>query len=218
MKKLLVTIVLVVVSVSNIRAQYYEMANQLVDMISPALSGSFKYRGMVDAGYMKGLGDKNADVLEISTTQGFKYASWFYMGIGAGVNIMFSNIDNGIDTGWKSYYGNNTTETGVMIPLYSDFRFNIGSPGKTSFFIDLRIGAAFMIGDYLRLNGGYLTQKENFYFKPSLGLRIPINKNNQKQAINVSASYNLIDSDCYMYGYYDNAILQSLGVTVGFEW
>ncbi|MDE5808403.1 MAG: hypothetical protein K2H76_09820, partial [Muribaculaceae bacterium] len=61
-------------------AQYYEIANQLPSLISPALSGSGRYKGFVDAGYTKTLGEYNADFLEFSTSQGYQYNSWFYMG------------------------------------------------------------------------------------------------------------------------------------------
>lgn len=222
-KKVALALVGVVAFTSNSNAQYYEMANQVVDMLTPALSGSFKYKGFVDAGYMKGVGDYNVDVLEITTTQGFQYASWFYMGVGAGVNILFAHTDDYSYSGYPGgYYGtHSTTTTGVMIPLYSDFRFNIGTQDKTSFFIDLRLGATFLVSDdYLAVDGGYISNKECFYFKPSLGVRIPTNKNNSKQAVNISLSYNLIDSEYDSWGGYydDSATLHGIGATIGFEW
>ena len=36
-------------------AQYYEIANRLPSLISPALSGSMKYKGFVEAGYNTGV-------------------------------------------------------------------------------------------------------------------------------------------------------------------
>lgn len=62
------------------RAQYYEITNQLTNLISPALSGSFNYKGYVEASGLAGVGHNRANFIGISTTQGFRYASWFYMG------------------------------------------------------------------------------------------------------------------------------------------
>ena len=124
--------------------------------------------------------------------KGFKYANWFFMGVGAGVDIMLPNDHH-------DYY-----EPGVMVPLYADFRFLIGDQSKVSANLDLRVGAAFpfnnLIGD------------ENFYLRPSLGVRFPINKNKPKQALNVAFTYQLLVDGCH---YWDR---HSLGATIGFEW
>ena len=173
-------------------AQFYEIANQIPQLLSPALSGSFNYKGYVEVSYLKGLGDVPIDFVDISTTQGFKYADWFFMGVGAGVDIMLPNDHH-------DYY-----EPGVMVPLYADFRFLIGDQSKVSANLDLRVGAAFpfnnLIGD------------ENFYLRPSLGVRFPINKNKPKQALNVAFTYQLLVDGCH---YWDR---HSLGATIGFEW
>ena len=60
-------------------AQYYQMANQLTNLISPALSGSFNYKGYVDFSGIAGLGTARANFFGISTVQGFKYADWFFI-------------------------------------------------------------------------------------------------------------------------------------------
>lgn len=54
-----------------VRAQYYELANQLPSLISPALSGSMNYRGFVQVHGLAGLGDARANFVGISTSQGF---------------------------------------------------------------------------------------------------------------------------------------------------
>lgn len=215
MKSRLFVIVLGVVTiVSTVNAQYYRMTNQLTQMLSPALSGSFNYKGYVDMSYLAGVGNdgKRADFFEITTTQGFQYASWFYMGVGAGVDLMFTP-----DYDMPGYYhSEETTKTAVMIPLYSDFRFNIGSREKTSMFIDLRLGASFLVSDdYVQMGEGYITGEESFYLRPSIGLRLPVNYKNPKQAINVSFSYQLITPE-WMHS--DALTLHSVGATIGFEW
>lgn len=197
------------------KAQYYEIANQIPRLISPALSGKLNYKGYAEVSYMKGMGNDRIDYLDISTTQGFKFASWFYMGIGAGIDVMFPNYEK-YNTD-KEY---NTPDAGIMVPLYSDFRFFIGKQDKISLNIDLRLGAAFNFTEDFRTTHGYLAGEECFYLKPSLGIRIPINKNRPKQAINVGVGYQLLVSDWWTFsGHYDNnKAFSNLGATIGFEW
>ncbi len=81
----------IMIGSASASAQYYQIANQIPQMLQPALSGSLNYKGFVDASYVKGIGQRNADFLELTTTQGFQYSSWFFMGVGAGVKL-FSPI------------------------------------------------------------------------------------------------------------------------------
>ena len=125
------------------------MGNQLQQMLSPALSGSFNYKGYVEASYLRGLGDDRFDVIDISTTQGFKYSSWLFMGAGAGVDIILPSLD----------YKHNVDPI-VMIPLYADFRFLIGNQDKVGVNIDLRLGAAFNFSDDFPTNNGYIYEDD----------------------------------------------------------
>ncbi|MDE7497023.1 MAG: hypothetical protein K2M67_09265, partial [Muribaculaceae bacterium] len=202
-------------------AQYYELANQLANVVQPALSGSFKYKGYAGASYVKNLGDFNADYIELSTSQGFQYATWFYMGAGLGFDLLNSHPNDDWGNGWDtptpgSYHRSVTTA--VMMPLFTDFRFNIGSPQATNFFIDLRIGCSFLLTDsWVKINNGYLTDSEYFYLKPTIGVRIPVNPNNSKQALNLGISYQLLTSN-YWRSYESNGSLSGLGVGVSYEW
>lgn len=212
-RKLIVAAVVALTAGGAASAQYYELANRLPQLISPALSGSFNYKGYVDASYLGGVGSQRADFLEITTTQGFKYSSWFFMGVGAGVDVAFAHVNDG----WSANRLYSYTNTGVMLPLYTDFRFNTNLTGGVSFFADIRLGAAFLIGkNYLRVGDGYLTNSESFYLKPTVGVRIPVSKNG-RQAVNVGLSYQLITSS-YWYTYSRNSTLNAFGATVGFEW
>ena len=76
------------------RAQYYEIANQLSGLISPALSGSMQYRGFVEASGLAGMGKNRANFLGVSTSQGFQYSSWFFMGVGMGIDVAMANQDD----------------------------------------------------------------------------------------------------------------------------
>lgn len=214
--------VAIVLAPTSATAQYYEIANQIPSLISPMLSGSMNYRGSVETSFLKGIGDNQADFLDFSTVQGFQYKSWFFMGVGLGVDVMFSHTDNEWGENWDegAYLDHSSTTSSVMIPLFTDFRFNIGNnfSSSPSFFIDLRIGASFLVGkDYVRINNGYLTNSESFYLRPSLGMRIPVNKNKPKQAVNLGVAYQLVTSN-YWTGHNRDVTLNSLGVTASFEW
>ena len=209
------------------QAHYYDMANQLTNMVGTAIRGGFNYRGMVDASYTVGVGNNGASSLELTTTQGFKYSNWFFMGAGAGVNIVFGGYDSSDGSprsigSWGSGFNPSykVHDTGVMIPLFSDFRFIIGKEDAVDFFIDLRLGAAFLVGkNYIRTQDGYLDNSEGFYFKPTIGCRVPVNSQNSKQAINFGVSYQLITNNAWnWYGSYNGTTVNSIGASIGFEW
>ena len=91
MKQLKRLILILVISLSFTgvaKAQFYEIANQIPQLLSPALSGNFNYKGYVEVSYLKGVGSDIFDFVDFSTTQGFKYRNWLFMGVGAGVDIM----------------------------------------------------------------------------------------------------------------------------------
>lgn len=213
-------------AIPQANSQYYDIANQIPSLLSPILSGSGRYKGYVDAQYLKGVGSNRADILGFSTSQGYQYNSWFYMGAGLGVDILFAHQNDN----WGSNWGNgnssginpehSSTTTGVMIPLFSDFRLTVPAKkaSSPSFFADLRLGASFLIGkDYIRINNGYLTNSEYFYLRPSVGVRIPVNKNHPRQAVDVGITYQLLTSN-YWSGWTNSVTLNSLGITAAFEW
>lgn len=219
--KLLFISTFVVAATQSLSAQYYQIANQLTGLIQPGLSGSNSYKGSVEVSYLAGVGNKKADFLNISTSQGFQYRPWLYMGAGIGVDVAFAHQANdfGMNTGGNnSYWGHKYTKTGVMIPVFTDFRFNIGNALKPSFYVDLKIGASFLMGDsYLAVGNGFITNREYFYLKPSIGVRIPVSKNNGKQAVNIGVTYQLLTSNYWYYGS-SSTTLNALGATASFEW
>lgn len=215
----IVASVLLLGAASAASAQYYAIANQVQNLLSTALSGSFRYKGFVDASATAGIGDKRANFLGVSTTQGFQYASWFFMGAGLGVDVALSrNVESNIDYGDMRYSRDHKTK--AMIPLFSDFRFTIGGDKGVAAFIDIKAGATWLIGhgDLLLDDGATLGHSAQFYLKPSIGIRIPTNSSNTRQAINIGFTYQLITSD-NNYGYYDdNVSLNNLGMTIAYEW
>ena len=73
MKRLGIVVLLLAGFIVSASAQFGLMANKLEEMLKPALSGSFNYKGFVDVAYLAGF--DSPDLLEITTTQGFKYSS-----------------------------------------------------------------------------------------------------------------------------------------------
>ena len=206
-------------------SQYYAMANGLQTTLGPIISGSGFYKGFVEAGYSHTLGHYNGDFIEISTSQGYKYKSWFYVGAGLGVDILFAhkgnNWGNGITPPPDLEKGDKALSTAVMLPIFTDFRFDIGtltSSSRPSFYVDLKIGCSFLLSNkYIAIGDGYLTNQEYFFLRPALGIRIPVNSKKPKQAFDIGISYKLITSN-YWVKYNDNITLQALGANIAFEW
>lgn len=205
-------------------------------LISPALSGSGKYKGSVELMGVAGVGSSKLNHVEISTSQGYQYTDWFYMGAGLGVDIVKSSVDedvympdsDGANSGAYGWNGWGTSpryghkKTGVMIPIFTDFRFNIplgSTRGAASMFVDLRLGATWLVGNrYMETDDGWLSNNTNFYFRPAIGARIPVSSRNPRQAINIGVAYLMITSGNNYWYYNDNQILSSVGATVSFEW
>lgn len=207
-----------------VKAQYAQIVNQIPELLSPALSGSMNYRGFVDATATFGIGDDRANFVGVSTTQGFQYSDWFFMGVGIGVDVAMSSTSDAMvgqvrpDPG----YVRSMARTKAMIPLFSDFRFNIGSKSGPSFFADIKAGATWLIGNsYLELNNGGLSTRTQFILRPSIGVRVPVSSSNPKQAFNIGLTYQLITAN-NSWGYWGSnsydTTLNSLGLSAGFEW
>lgn len=209
-------------------AQYYEISNRIPQLIRPALSGSTAYKGFVDVSLLRSVGNYKTTSLDFATSQGFRYADWFYMGVGIGVDVLFAETNDSWGSGnnWDSSDRNHdSSTTAAMIPLFTDFRFTFGGTkadagvvrAGTGFFIDLRIGCSFLCSDsWVRINDGYLTNQEYFYLRPSLGARFPVGEGGRK-AVSVGLVYKLLTANYW--NSYDNSItLNSMGLTVAFEW
>ncbi|MDE6537914.1 MAG: hypothetical protein K2M13_07770 [Muribaculaceae bacterium] len=100
MKKLILPLILLFAGLNHAYSQIYEIVNQILSLLSPVLSGSGSYKGLLEAGWSKTLGDKKADFLEFSTSQGYQHNSWFYMGAGIGADILFAHQNNDWGESW----------------------------------------------------------------------------------------------------------------------
>lgn len=216
------------------RAQYWQAANQLANVISPILSGSGAYKGSIEVTGLAGFGDNKLNHVEISTSQGYQYNSWFYMGAGLGVDIVRSSYETvDYNAGFDPYdpahglprpgsprYGQK--RTGVMIPVFTDFRFTIptgNAPSSPSVFIDLRLGASWLVGNsYIQTQYSWLRTNTQFYLRPAIGVRIPTSSANPKQAVNIGVAYQLLTSNNPFDWGYDTPTFSSIGATVSFEW
>ena len=105
-----------------------------------------------------------------------------------------------------------------MIPIFTDFRFNIGGNQGPSFFIDIKAGGSFLIGkNYLAIENGYINGSEYFMLKPTIGLRVPVGGNG-KRAMNLGLTYQLLTCNYWWYNNSNSGTLNSLGATVSYQW
>ena len=218
MKKIYLSILLAIAGILSpvsAGAQYTNIVNQAANILQTAVMGGMRYRGYVDASYTGGFGNLQADFVGISTVQGVQYANWFFMGAGLGVDLVSSKTGSDYN-GW---YGDRQTRTsGVMIPIFTDFRFNIGGSQSTSFFIDVKAGGSFLIGrNSLAIENGYINGSEYFMLKPSIGLRVPVAKNG-KRSVNIGITYQLLTCNYWWYNNSNSGTLNSLGGTVSYQW
>ncbi|MDE6479835.1 MAG: hypothetical protein K2L45_06145 [Muribaculaceae bacterium] len=215
MKKIYLTLVIALAGIFNLSAQYTSIVNQAASILQTAVMGGMRYRGYVDASYTGGFGRLQANFVGVSTVQGLQYADWFYMGAGLGVDLVTSKTDSN-NNGW--FGDRQTRTTGVMIPIFTDFRFNIGGSKSPSFFIDVKAGGSFLIGkNYLAIENGYINGSEYFLLKPSIGLRIPTG-NNGKRSMNIGITYQLLTCNYWWYNNSNSGTLNSLGATVSYQW
>ncbi|MDE6393290.1 MAG: hypothetical protein K2L59_08505 [Muribaculaceae bacterium] len=221
-KKLLIGLLAGLGSVLPVSAQYGEIVNGLTNVALPLIRQSAGYKGYVEADYTQGFGNYRSNFLTLATSQGYKFSDWFYMGAGIGVDLLWSKVDGGWGSGqqgpgqeWRSH---ELTNSAVMIPVFTDFRFILGDQTHASFFINLRVGAAFLCSDsYVEIRDGYLTDRNYFYFQPAVGVRIPVNRTRPRQALDVGLHYRLMTSD-YWSNWQYNAAINGIGLNISYEW
>lgn len=194
------------------KAQYYEIANTLPSLIRPALSGSLNYKGFVEVTGLGGIGQNRANFIGLSTSQGFQYTSWFYMGAGIGIDVAMARNT-------PAETRNRYVNTMAVLPVFTDFRFNIPVSKASSFFIDAKFGAAWFLGNnYINLYDGTISHSAQFFLQPTVGIRVPVNSSNSRQAINFGVTYRLLTSN-NNYDWSNNTIsLNNFGASISFEW
>ena len=132
------------------------------------LNGEIKegYHGFVDLGYSVGVGDYTFDRFEQSSSHGFQFNPYFFLGGGLGFQFMqkYEPPDMDITLDSRDFM--------VDIPIYAETRITFIN-GKISPFISGR-------------GGYYLTHNGGTYLNASIGCRFAIGIN---QAINVLIGY-----------------------------
>lgn len=221
-KKLLIGLLAGLADILPVSAQYGEIVNGLTNVALPLIRQGAGYKGYVEADYTQGFGNYRSNFLTLATSQGYKFSDWFYMGAGIGVDFLWSQINGGWGEGWiDSGNGWNThqlTSSAVMIPVFTDFRFILGDQTQTSFFINLRVGAAFLCSDdYVKIRDGYLSDRNYFYLQPAVGVRIPVSRTHPRQALDVGLHYRLMTSD-YWSNWQYNAAINGIGLNISYEW
>lgn len=79
------------------------------------------YKGFVDFGYSFGTGDYDFDRIEFSTSHGYQINSYFYAGVGAGLNYF-------------------TDPEVFSVPIFANPRLTIPTNSIVSPFLDVKIG------------------------------------------------------------------------------
>lgn len=213
---------LALASVAPARAQIGEIVNGLTNVALPVIKQGAGYKGYLEADFTAGVGNYRTNFVTLATSQGYQLNNWFYMGAGIGVDMLWSTVNRGWGDNWSasdpSWYSHESTSSAVMIPVFTDFRFILGQQTQTSFFLNFRLGAAFLCSDsYVKVRDGYLTNREYFYFQPAVGVRVPINSTNPRQALDVGIHYRLMTSN-YWNNWQYNATINGLGVNISYEW
>lgn len=210
-------------SVLPLRAQFAsDIVNGLTNVVLPAVSGNPSYKGYVESDFTLGVGAYRTNFITLATSQGYQFAPWFYMGAGIGVDVLWTSTEAGWGRGWvdqsPELYNHEKTETAVMIPIFTDFRFILGAQTSPGFFINLRLGAAFLCNDsYVQVADGFFTNRSYFYLQPAVGVRIPINRTKPRQAVDIGLHYRLMTAD-YWAGWQRNAAINGLGLNISYEW
>lgn len=147
------------------------------------------YKGFVDFGYIADLSDYDANKVEISTSHGYQFNNYFYLGGGVAADF-YTDADL------------------IAVPIFVDFRANFINK-KVTPFADIKTG--YSVGD---VEGAYVSTSigVRFSLKGKKAINLKLEYNYQQHNDHGDYSYN---NNYYSYDYdYD---LEGLGFKVGFE-
>lgn len=124
------------------------------------------YRGFVDLGYSVGIGDYKFNRFEISTSQGYQFNPYIFLGAGVGFHFMpyYETPDMSLP--------NEVRDRLIDIPLFVNLHLNFTKTRVTPF-VDAK-------------GGVYVTNNGGVYANVSGGCRIAIN---EKKAVSLSVGY-----------------------------
>jgi hypothetical protein len=147
------------------------------------------YKGFIDFGYIVDLSDYDANKVEISTSHGYQFNNYFYLGGGVAADF-YTDADL------------------IAVPIFVDFRANFINK-KVTPFADIKTG--YSVGD---VEGAYVSTGigVRFSLKGKKAINLKLEYNYQQHNDHGDYSYN---NNYYSYDYdYD---LEGLGFKVGFE-
>ena len=153
MKKIMLSIVLVVLSSSTAGAIYFDD-----DGIQQG------YRGFADFSYTLGVGDwgKDHDRIGIMTSHGYQIAPQFFAGVGAGFNYYFNGHDELCSLPVFAHFRSDILNN--EITPYIDLRVGYSLIDVKGVYINPSIGCRFELTDDIGLNVciGYTMQQSEF--------------------------------------------------------
>ncbi len=147
------------------------------------------YNGFFDFGYVFNINNYNADRLELSTSHGYQFNPYVYLGAGIGFD----------------YY---TEADQISIPIFANIRVTPLDNSITPF-VDAKIG--YTAGD---ISGFYFSPSIGcrFGLSHNVGLNIGLGYSLQQTKI---VYYDIYDHGTYKYT--DNTVLSGLNIIIGFD-
>lgn len=149
------------------------------------------YKGFVDFGYTFGIGDYSINRLEITTSHGFQFNPYIFLGGGTGLHYFHESES-------------------TAMPLFADFRVNF-KKGSVVPFAGLKTGYTFMLSDDVEDLG--------FYCAPSVGVKVMMN-HRMALNLSLGYTIQLFDyyySDYYNYYFYATENLSGISLKLGLE-
>ena len=118
------------------------------------------YRGFVDLGYTIGTGDYGEDRIEFSTSHGYQFNPYVYLGLGVGAHYYFDSevVEIPIFAHVRSEFLNNS------ISPFFDFKIGYSVYDATGFYMTPSVGCRFAVGEKngISVGIGYTMQKVEF--------------------------------------------------------
>lgn len=149
------------------------------------------YKGFVDLGYTFGIGDYSLNRLEITTSHGFQFNPYIFLGGGAGIHY-YHEADQ------------------AAMPLFVDFRVNF-KKGSIVPFAGLKTGYTFLLSDDIGDLG--------FYCAPSIGFKM-MTSHRMAVNLSLGYTVQLFDyyySDHYHSYRYATENLSGISIKLGLE-
>lgn len=162
-----------------------------------------RYRGFVDGTFIKGndgfYEDFNMQGGGFTTTHGFQFNRYIFVGGGVGYYCIKRNPDICCANWWSDYDYNSNKEKYNVVPLYTDFRVQMAR-SRVSPFFDAKVGAS-------------ISNDVGFFASPSFGLRVGIKDN---LGVNITLGYTVM-SGLYQVYYDTPCYTHSMNISLGID-